>query len=684
MKCKKTIFFACMLTAAFCSCSQDDLGGFSATEPHTLIAAIENEADTRMTMGGTSADRNKLAWTNGDSFKVFNASGGSATYKAGSDDDAAAGLFALSGSNITGATSAFFPGDNASVSSSTLTMTLPNAIDASATNGICNLPLYGSLSGSSVEKVTFKYMTGVLRLDYLPKGLKAVKVLTDRKIAGTFTSTIGNGMTLSAGTTTNNTTAENTVTVTFNNSAANANDCVSKMVYVPLPVGTYGSIKVVMVKFDGTEENLETLTNKTVERAHVYTVARMKGDYQFDLSSHIVANMNKIEEVKENAIGSVKSKNYLIYEFSVPVSGNYYITADGGTQKNGSKLYILVSTDKESLKQNYLNEKIYFDGRDLTNTGAWDPTVTYTFSTYYLEAGKTYYMGMFFYASDAWVGNFANVFLKYAEDQTSFDDVIVLEPATTSDYTMYANSFNHTGVKTPFVDGWAYSPNYITVANGYSEFHYDPKGLADKGDNRSYKGAELTCDYHTATEGWYGFKIYLPSSTEATNFFPMDENGIIIAQLFNQGCKNCWAGTVSIESGVLTLSHRHAMVEPTKADLATLETGKWYPVVIYFKVGKNNKARLRAWVGDSMVENSPTYDSGACNFGYGHWIDDDTMDDTGTNTECLAASEKYGGNDGIGCKFGLYVTNSVQITIRFDYIRALEGNPAGAFDMMKP
>ena len=40
--------------------------------------------------------------------------------------------------------------------------------------------------------------------------------------------------------------------------------------------------------------------------------------------------------------------------------------------------------------------------------------------------------------------------------------------------------------------------------------------------------------------------------------------------------------------------------------------------------------------------------------------------------------------DALGCKFGLYVSNKVDITIRFDDLKALEGSPSGAFNIVKP
>lgn len=77
-----------------------------------------------------------------------------------------------------------------------------------------------------------------------------------------------------------------------------------------------------------------------------------------------------------------------------------------------------------------------------------------------------------------------------------------------------------------------------------------------------------------------------------------------------------------------------------------------------------------------MQENNPAYDSGAVNFGFGEWVDDETLDGTVSASNAKA--------DYLGCKFGLYVSSGGDRTIRFDDLKALEGNPAGAFNIVKP
>ncbi len=384
---------------------------------------------------------------------------------------------------------------------------------------------------------------------------------------------------------------------------------------------------------------------------------------------------NEKEMVKESVIENTKNGSYVIYEITAPATGLFEPYLLAGTAKDGSYLNVDMGIDLNELKNRSVNTALTQDFKK----GSWADRNKYVYGPFLLREGNTYYLKLtFLQDGTTWVGNVHEIGMSLASDQTKPGGIVV-DNSQELGYTIYANDFNSGKFKTPFVDGWATAPCYIKVENQYSEFYYNAAALAADPDNRMKKGAELTCDFHTNQDGWYGFKFYLPEGK-----FPMDQKDIIIAQIFNQGCKNCWAGHVSISNGKLLLSHRYALIDPTIGDLGQLETNKWYSVVVYFKVGRNGKGHLRAWVGDNMVESAPTYDSGNCDFGYGHWIDDETLDDTGTNAECLAASEKYGGNDGIGCKFGLYVSHPVDITIRMDDLKALEGNPPGAFNIVKP
>lgn len=352
------------------------------------------------------------------------------------------------------------------------------------------------------------------------------------------------------------------------------------------------------------------------------------------------------------------SGDYCTFRVNVLEEDDYYIYF-GTKGKATGNLTISAGSDLTNLSQSLTREC----SADSYN---W-PANEYEYGIFHLQPG-TNYIRFDFGASIALTD------IHITNERLTGDHIIIGEDVIQG---LYACDFNEGMSYAPFTDAWAYDPCYIKTVDQCLEFYYNAAAL-QANNIRQRRGCEVTCEFHTTTEGWYGFRVYLPEGK-----FPMDEGGIIIAQIFNGGCRNSWAGHLSIENGMLKFSHRHALIDPVVGEVAQLETNRWYPIVVHFKAGLNNKGRLRAWIGDDMVESAPAYDSGNCNFGFGHWIDDETLDDTGTNAECLAYSS-YGGKDALGCKFGLYVQNQVDITIRFDDIKALEGNPAGAFDIVKP
>ena len=392
-------------------------------------------------------------------------------------------------------------------------------------------------------------------------------------------------------------------------------------------------------------------------------------DYDFILDSYVMSDGSF--SAQENYIESTKRGAYMVYEFTVPVDGNYDVFLQSTTNQGYDCLVnIDMGTELNELANRTPNTDLY---QKIEKLG-WANMADYEWGTFSLRAGKTYYMRIYLWAEGtSWVCNITNVKLKYMKKPTL--PVIDVDGSVPT-YNLYQCDFNGDNML-PFAASWAWDPCYIKATDNYAEFYYNAAAL--QADNRrERRGCELTCDFGTPTEGWYGFKVRLPEGR-----FPMDESGIIIAQLFNKGCKNSWAGHLSIDKGELRLSYRNALIDPSVAILGKMETDKWYDVVLYFKVGRNGKGNLKAWFGETIKENEPTYDSGTASFGFGHWIDDETLDNTGNNVECASTSD-YGGKDYIGCKFGLYVSNPVDITLHMDNIKALESNPAGAFSIVKP
>lgn len=393
------------------------------------------------------------------------------------------------------------------------------------------------------------------------------------------------------------------------------------------------------------------------------------GDMNLPLMSYL--EKNGTITVEEGGMGSTRNGAYVIYQFDAPATGLFDVSLMTGTTKDGSSLNVNIGDNLNALKTGALNENLT---HKMKKTGSWATNWKDQWGAFYLEEGKTYYLKItFLQEGTTWVGNVGEIGLTLSADQNQTPVNGVTKPG--ADYVLYQHNFNSGTSYLPFRDAWAWEPNYIKIVDKSLEFYYNYKALLE--DNRRMRrGAEVTCDFKTTSEGWYGFKFYLPEGK-----FPMDEGGIIIAQIFNQGCRNSWAGHLSIDKGTLKLSHRNALVDPTVGTVGKLETNKWYSVVLYFKAGRNNKGHLKAWIGDDMTENSPAYDSGNCNFGFGHWVNDETLDNTGNNSECAGYNGTY---DQLGCKFGLYVSNKKDITIRFDDLKALEGNPTNAFNIVKP
>ena len=374
-----------------------------------------------------------------------------------------------------------------------------------------------------------------------------------------------------------------------------------------------------------------------------------------------------------SSISSTQNGDWVIYQITPSATGLYDVYTSTATTADGNAIHVNIGKDLGLLKRKTLDDVLV---KSMENLGSFSTRSTQTFGAFYLEEGEDYYLKVTFLTPNNYGGNLFSLYYSPSDDQTQTPVNDSDEEAV--DYVLYENNFDSTSYLYPFSESPCYDPNYINVENGYAEFYYNAAALAAN-NSRNYRGCEVVCDFSTNSEGWYGFQIYLPSDGS----FPMEEGGIIIAQVFNSGCRNSWAGHLRVNEGNLELLYRAALVDGTVLTVGELETDTWIPIVLYFKAGYNSKGRLKVWLGDDMDESNPTADTGDCDFGFGHWLDDEHLDNTGTNTECASYSS-YGGSDALGPKFGLYVSNTVDITIRYDDIKALEGNPDGAFSIVCP
>lgn len=371
-----------------------------------------------------------------------------------------------------------------------------------------------------------------------------------------------------------------------------------------------------------------------------------------------------------SSISSTKNGAYAVYQVTVPESGLYDAYALFGTTKSGSSLAVDMDVDLTSLQTRDPEKPLT---KATTNPNDWNARNRYTFGPFRLRADSTYYLRIYFIqtSSSNWVGNVHELGLKKSTNQEQ-TDIVEVDVEQEGGYRLYALDGSSSSTIYPFWRGWAWEPNYIEKKEDYIEFYYNQAALdADNNSHRQRRGAEVTCGFSTNSEGWYGFRFYLPEGQ-----FPKDVSGSIFCQIFNSGPGNTWAGHLSLNQNKVVLSHRKASVSPTTRTVGTVEWDTWIPVVVYFKAGRNNKGRIRVWIGDDMVESKPKVDTGNIGFGFGTWIDDEHMNNVLSDDNPTPTS--------LGCKFGLYVSSGGNRTIRFDDIKVIEGNPEGAFEIVKP
>lgn len=387
-------------------------------------------------------------------------------------------------------------------------------------------------------------------------------------------------------------------------------------------------------------------------------------DIVFSLWDYVTTSGNLVIDPKPaNSIGSTKNSAYVIYQLTVPANAKYDVSLMAATnQSYNTYINVDMATDAEALGAKVVENKL---SRKIVKQG-WAKYGQLDYGTFVLKAGTTYYLKVTFLAEGtSWVGNVNDLRVTLAEDQ----NVEGIEVGSGKpEYTIYQNDFNAGTMIAPFSPYWAFDPNYIKVENQYLEFYYNQAAL-DADNRRERRGAEVTCNFKTTTEGWYGFKFFLPEGK-----FPKNTE-THIAQVFQSGDCNSWAGFLSIKDETLQVSRRNSCGTATVEHVANITWGTWIPVVIHFKVSMMNTGMFQVWVGNAPKA-TPTYTATGINFGFGEWVNGETLDDVVSTGNPVA--------DHIGCKFGMYCSTGGDRTIRFDDLKALVGSPTGAFELVKP
>ncbi len=260
---KKQFLFTLLCALTFVACTQSDQSLDTAGFKRTLSASVESVIDG--TRAGMESD-GLFFWHEGDKIGTLMTNGNvrPMTLTAG-DGGKSTGTFELNTSETIG-NYAFFPyNQNSRVDAAgNLTINFPAEYNYGSVIGekenSFGFAMWGQILNGSVA---FKHLGGVLKIyvNDLPVGdnMHFTLSTTGKKLTGEFTTTLDCETPVLE---TSDDNENDTVVISFNNTKENA----TGVFYIPVPVGTYPVIDVVVTDANGEEIAFGYWENQTVER----------------------------------------------------------------------------------------------------------------------------------------------------------------------------------------------------------------------------------------------------------------------------------------------------------------------------------------------------------------------------------------------------------------------------------
>ena len=298
---------------AFASCSEERMLDEAKGSYGAITASIEQGSTKSRLM--VQPD-NSLEWTEGDVIKVLISNGDSYKYK-NTGNDTFVPLDQPVPDNITNedVVGVLYEGYDdvcGGVSGNKLETALAKNVNLQEfSENTIYLPMWGKWDNGHIS---FKHLAGILRVNLtnLPEGYDMLSLVASNPIVGTAEV---EDITVDSPVLVVNESGEKLVNIKFAKTTESSKE---KTLYIPLPVGNYASIKVIVSKYDENlpeGEFVEPLTlanwkNKTVERATIYTgsieyteVSDIEG-LNTALNNVTEDNMNAhivVEEISANA-----------------------------------------------------------------------------------------------------------------------------------------------------------------------------------------------------------------------------------------------------------------------------------------------------------------------------------------------------------------------------------------------
>lgn len=295
---KKVFLLIAALAAIAVSCNKSEMDEIDFTNGSDIISAIIESSKTKTTI----ADDKSVKWSEGDMFSIITATSRN-PFTLSSGAGTTAGTF--TGTIPTDAVlGVVFPhNEENTISDNTLNVTLADEY----TMPESDVPMWGTYNNGTV---TFKHLAGVLRfeLNDIPADYNTLKITADKAIAGEFKATIGDNMQLAPAD--GNTSADNKViTVKYTASADNNND---RVMFIPLPATTYGSIKLEISKNGENPVELLTWLNRTVECGKIYTAIRTYGDISGGTPNRVEVAGSDADDISSEILNAPASSTIVI------------------------------------------------------------------------------------------------------------------------------------------------------------------------------------------------------------------------------------------------------------------------------------------------------------------------------------------------------------------------------------
>ena len=321
---KKVYCYVIIVLLAFIGCvNKDELaGGDLVNGNHTLKAQIEQSANTRTMVD----EENSVCWVKGDQIGVF---GGDGVVNipfsfSGMADSGQSAIFKGNFPDGGAPSVAYYPYDDEAVlEGDKLSFVLPSEYDYTENS---NAPMIGVKQDDG--NFLFKHLCGLLKFSIvdIPDDAKQVIITAKGENAPNISGTcivedvIEDGVVLSIPE------GSSQVTIKLNGEVG------TQTFYVPVPVGVYSELQVLLEKEDGTYFFSEKLSNVTIRRATIFHVTKDLAEADKLLDEFVQTSVDMSSDEFLSGLEQLLKNNEAVSGYELNINGCEITYKDGSIQ----------------------------------------------------------------------------------------------------------------------------------------------------------------------------------------------------------------------------------------------------------------------------------------------------------------------------------------------------------------